>query len=359
MLIRSTVHRTHAAALRAVEASSRSRQRNSGRPPARGPERVERAFPRSATVPWERRVSRTRTDDCVARAVASDGWDGRVDESEEPSQSTRTWFERFLKLPSDGSAIWVAPWGVKTTVSVMIIWFCFFFIIGNAVFPFIAGLLGFDSQSFTQRGLAVYSLCLDMAQMAMTGFVLRQSLRSFSPIRAKFFPFRWFEDRKQLRDVALACVAFPFVVWLHGLSLTVMESSGLLVFDESVTTGWEQSMRSNDLLSKSFYVLLASFAAPVWEELIFRGFLFASLTSVTTTTRAMIISSVVFALAHVSMEQFLPLTFLGCLHCVVFTRTRNLLAPVLVHSAWNAWVLAGDFLPPLLDVARAVFSAPL
>jgi membrane protease YdiL (CAAX protease family) len=43
--------------------------------------------------------------------------------------------------------------------------------------------------------------------------------------------------------------------------------------------------------------------------------------------------------------------------CVVFVRTRNLLAPVLVHSAWNAWVLAGDFLPPLDVVLRAVFAA--
>lgn len=345
--------------LRVVEASGRSGKRNSARPPARGSERVERAFSSSTTVQTERRVSRTRLSDRVARAVASDGWDGRTGESGKPSPSTGTWFERLLKLPIDGSPVWVAPWGMKTTVSVMVLWFCFFFVIGNAVFPFIAGLLGFDSSSFTQRGLAVYSLCLDMAQMLMTGFVLRQSLKSFSPLGPNWFPFHWFKDRKHLRDVALACVAFPFVVWLHGLSLTAMESCGLLVFDESVTTGWEQSMRSNDLLSKAFYVLLASFAAPVWEELVFRGFFFASLTAVTTTKRAMIISSVVFAVAHLSLEQFLPLTFLGCLHCVVFVRTRNLLAPVLVHSAWNAWVLAGDFLPPLLDVARAVFSAPL
>ena len=61
--------------------------------------------------------------------------------------------------------------------------------------------------------------------------------------------------------------------------------------------------------------------------------------------------------ATASLEQFLPLTFLGCLMCVVFVRTRNLLAPVLVHSAWNAWVLAGDFLPPLDVVLRAVFAA--
>ncbi|OUS45364.1 CAAX protease self-immunity-domain-containing protein [Ostreococcus tauri] len=268
-----------------------SRKRITPLRPKRAFEGVSLAFERSGgcrrvSSPFASRTLRTR-------AVASGGYGEVESEPSEPSTSGTTWFERFLKLPSDGSAIWDAPWGVKTTVSVMVVWFCLFFIVGNAVFPFVAGALGFDSTNFTQRGLAVYSFCLDIAQMFMTGFVLRQSLRA---------------------------------------------------------------MRSDDLLSKAFYVLLASVAAPVWEELIFRGFFFSALSAVISVKRAMIISSVVFAVAHLSLEQFLPLTFLGCLHCVVFVRTRNLLAPALVHSAWNASVLAGDFLPPLTDVLRAIFA---
>ena len=61
-------------------------------------------------------------------------------------------------------------------------------------------------------------------------------------------------------------------------------------------------MRSNDLVSKFFYVLLASFAAPVWEEAIFRGFLFASLSSFINARAAMLISSTLFAVAHFSLE---------------------------------------------------------
>mgnify|MGYP001961717438 FL=1 len=118
-------------------------------------------------------------------------------------------------------------------------------------------------------------------------------------------------------------------------------------------------MRSNDLVSKFFYVLLASFAAPVWEEAIFRGFLFASLSSFINARAAMLISSTLFAVAHFSLEQFLPLTFLGCLMCVVFVRSRNLLAPALVHSAWNVWVLVGDLFPPLPVILSAVFTAGL
>ena len=111
--------------------------------------------------------------------------------------------------------------------------------------------------------------------MFMTVFVLRQSLRPFRPLDLNWFPVKWLNDKKCVRDVAVACLTFPFVVWLHGFSTTLLEGAGLLAYDDTVTTAWEQSMRSNDLVSKFFYVLLASFAAPVWEEAIFRGFLFA------------------------------------------------------------------------------------
>ena len=142
--------------------------------------------------------------------------------------------------------------------------------------------------------------------MFMTVFVLRQSLRPFRPLDLNWFPVKWLNDKKCVRDVAVACLTFPFVVWLHGFSTTLLEGAGLLAYDDTVTTAWEQSMRSNDLVSKFFYVLLASFAAPVWEEAIFRGFLFASLSSFINARAAMLISSTLFAVAHFSLEQFLP-----------------------------------------------------
>jgi len=257
--------------------------------------------------------------------------------------TSESWFDRFLKLPEDGSKIWKAPWGKTVMIQVMVMWFVAFCTVGNAVFPYAAGVFGFDTSTFTQRGLAFYSLCLDFAQMLTTVFILRQSLRPFQPLAGNWFSVKWPKDRKWLKDVALACLAFPVVVWLHGASTSILEHFGILIFDENVSSAWEQSMKSNDVVSKVFYMLLASFAAPVWEEVIFRGFFFASLTSFMGTKRSMMISSTLFAFAHFSMEQFLPLTLLGCLMCVVFVRTRTLIAPILLHALWNAWVLASEF----------------
>lgn len=289
------------------------------------------------------------TSDCkwreAVRTKSSEGiLEGEDDAGEGVSATTsESWFDRFLKLPEDGSKIWEAPWGKTVMIQVMVMWFVAFCTVGNAVFPYTAGVLGFDTSTFTQRGLAFYSLCLDFAQMLTTVFILRQSLRPFQPLAENWFSVKWSKDRKWLKDVALACLAFPVVVWLHGASTSILEHFGILVFDENVSSAWEQSMKSNDVVSKVFYMLLASFAAPVWEEVIFRGFFFASLTSFTGTKRSMMISSTIFAFAHFSMEQFLPLTLLGCLMCVVFVRTRTLIAPILLHALWNAWVLASEF----------------
>ena len=93
-------------------------------------------------------------------------------------------------------------------IQVMLLWFCAFCVIGNAVFPYAAGVLGFDTLSFTERGLATYSLCLDFVQMFMTVFVLRQSLRPFRPLDLNWFPVKWLNDKKCVRDVAVACLRF-------------------------------------------------------------------------------------------------------------------------------------------------------
>ena len=71
--------------------------------------------------------------------------------------------------------------------------------------------------------------------------------------------------------------------------------------------------------------------------MIFRGFLLPSITRYFRVDVAVLLSSLIFALAHFSMERLIPLTFLGMLMCVVYIRSRNILAPIILHSLWNAF----------------------
>ena len=54
---------------------------------------------------------------------------------------------------------------------------------------------------------------------------------------------------------------------------------------------------------------------------------------------AVLVSSVVFAGAHLAPKDFPQLLGLGVVLGFSYVRTRNLLTPLLVHSLWNSGVL--------------------
>lgn len=80
--------------------------------------------------------------------------------------------------------------------------------------------------------------------------------------------------------------------------------------------------------------------APFFEELLFRGFLLPSLASALPLPWAIALSSCGFALMHFNLSDLLPLTALGVFLGYIYWRSRNLLAPILLHSLWNS----GSFL---------------
>ena len=93
-------------------------------------------------------------------------------------------------------------------------------------------------------------------------------------------------------------------------------------------------------------IAVVSLVAPVWEEFIFRGFLLPSFTRYFRADVSILLSSLIFALAHFSIERLIPLTFLGMLMCVVYLRSKNILAPIILHSLWNAFAFVELVIKP-------------
>jgi uncharacterized protein len=62
------------------------------------------------------------------------------------------------------------------------------------------------------------------------------------------------------------------------------------------------------------------------------------------TWAAIGISGLVFGVAHLSLSEILPLTTLGIILGIVYVRTRNLLASMLLHSLWNSSTLVSLFI---------------
>uniref|UniRef100_UPI00286E6816 CPBP family intramembrane glutamic endopeptidase n=1 Tax=Chamaesiphon sp. VAR_69_metabat_338 TaxID=2964704 RepID=UPI00286E6816 len=103
-------------------------------------------------------------------------------------------------------------------------------------------------------------------------------------------------------------------------------------------------LESKNSIALLLFFLTAAVAAPLFEEFLFRGFLLPSLTRYVPTWAAIGISALIFGVAHLSLSEIVPLTTLGIILGTVYARTRNLLAPMLLHSLWNSSTLVSLYI---------------
>lgn len=103
-------------------------------------------------------------------------------------------------------------------------------------------------------------------------------------------------------------------------------------------------LEEQDPVALVVFFATAAIAAPLFEETLFRGFLLPSLTKYMAVGWAVGISGFIFAAAHLSLSEVLPLTLLGCILGGVYSRSRNLFSPMLLHSLWNSATMLGLFI---------------
>ncbi len=234
---------------------------------------------------------------------------------------------------------WSVPWDWETIAWVLIGGFFFVgqFIVSQIAVPLAFQLGGIDMANASARVQALTVLVIYGAMSVSVIGVLALSIRSFSPL-----PEGWF--RLRLRWGALGwglrgyLMAVPLVVLVSLLNQQIWQGNG------GANPLYGLILESNDPLAKVFFFVTAAIAAPLFEEIIFRGFLLASLTRYLPVWAAIVTSSLIFALAHLSLAEVLPLMTLALVLGYVYSRSRNLLAPMLVHCLWNSATLVSLFL---------------
>ena len=101
----------------------------------------------------------------------------------------------------------------------------------------------------------------------------------------------------------------------------------------------------NDMAALWAGYLAPCVSAPVWEEVLYRGFLLSGLHAVTGSfTMATLVQAVVFSAHHMSVTGALPLAVLGATWAVLYAQSRNLWTVVAVHALWNSRVFLGSWL---------------
>jgi membrane protease YdiL (CAAX protease family) len=231
---------------------------------------------------------------------------------------------------------WHLDWGWATIAQVIVVGFFLVFFIGQALtagllLPLIYRLANIATDAASGRWQAVSIFLSYLLSGAAALAVLYQSLKPHFPLKDDWFRFR----------------LFPGLGWgIGGYIAAVPLVLGISIINQGIWDGkggsnpiLEIALEGQDWVAITCFFLTASVLAPVFEELMFRGFLLPSLTRYLPVWGAILLSSLIFAVAHLSVSEVLPLATLGIILGITYTRSRNLLAAMLMHGLWNSGTL--------------------
>ncbi|MBI0581082.1 CPBP family intramembrane metalloprotease [Neobacillus cucumis] len=86
-------------------------------------------------------------------------------------------------------------------------------------------------------------------------------------------------------------------------------------------------------------ILVSSIFGPILEEIVFRKILFGTLHKRFNFFISAIISSVIFALAHMELEHILLYSAMGFTFAFLYVKTKHILVPIFAHVTMNTMVV--------------------
>jgi len=234
---------------------------------------------------------------------------------------------------------WTVPWNAETIWQGVVLGF---FLIGQIVvvrslIPILA--LSFRSvvgisvfQTVKVQALLVVIVYGGMSIAVLTFFYFL--LRPFWPL-----PSGWFRIRLEPKAIGWGILgyfmALPLVTLVSFLNQQLWDGQGgsnPMLF---------LALRNQDWFALGCFFFTAAVLAPLFEEWLFRGFLMVSLTRYLPQFGAILLSGLIFAVAHLSLSEILPLWTLGSILGYVYGRSQNLVSAIVLHSLWNSGTLIG------------------
>jgi hypothetical protein len=131
------------------------------------------------------------------------------------------------------------------------------------------------------------------------------------------------------------------LAWGIGAGLAAAAAGAVYLFALRRLDVLQDVMRNaaSELSTNLWIYALAVLAAPIFEEFIFRGLIFAGLRRSLDVFPAILASAAVFAIVH-PPASMIPVFGLGVCAAVAFDRSKMLLAPMVAHAIYNALMLA-------------------
>ena len=87
---------------------------------------------------------------------------------------------------------------------------------------------------------------------------------------------------------------------------------------------------------RMLFTVTAVLLAPITEEILFRGVLYAAVKEMGYPRAALFGTAILFAAIHGSWMTLVPLTFFAIVQALLYERTGSLIAPILSHAIFNS-----------------------
>jgi len=151
------------------------------------------------------------------------------------------------------------------------------------------------------------------------------------------FRFRFFENGSPQSPALTAMdrlIRYMPLLWVTAaLSVFLTEKLGISSGEQEAVTMLQQIDDPLKFLAMAF---LAVVAAPILEELFFRGILLRFLVGTASQNVALLINAVLFAMLHFNSDSTLPIAVLGFLLGKVYLDTGDLRTSIWMHTFFNA-----------------------
>jgi uncharacterized protein len=135
---------------------------------------------------------------------------------------------------------------------------------------------------------------------------------------------------------AIAIVEFGFAYGINSIILYNLS----FVFPSYVESLINERSFTNipEIIYMSIFVILL---APIFEELVFRGVVLQKWSTKWGVTTGVLASSMLFATFHFRYD-IIPLFLTGIILSILYFKTSNILAPLLLHMFYNSMTIVSD-----------------
>ena len=93
---------------------------------------------------------------------------------------------------------------------------------------------------------------------------------------------------------------------------------------------------NDDPMTLGAMALVACWGAPLAEEVVFRGYIYAAMKRFSNIPVAVIFTGILFGAVHMNLAALLPLTVLGIFLALAYEYTGSLWAPIAIHFCFNS-----------------------